>query len=817
MTSWMQHNRIAVHLGILGIVIIFASSVLLIGYDSTAELPPELAVGEPSPATFTADANTAEFPDPDKTEDARQLAENNVPAPFEIDAATSQTVINTINAFYSDLAEGAFGDAPPPETATVPDLIGSNRSAAEDAIEDAGLVPVFGGGVETTDENFVDLVAQQNPVAGSEIEVGQPVTIFVFTLAGASTTTEPPTTTTTTEPGTQDIPRIDVADQVAALSTDYGFVGQEVLLDFVLLHEKDVDRVLDGDDSVFPDMQSTSVSWAGDELTAGIRDAELTTVQNRYLNPATRPPLAIAGIPAEDVDTTHTAMATLVARSLQANEKIDEVQWELDKQAARDAVPEQTTSFSIGDRIANEGEILTSVQVAAIRDLGLYEPEVTLIAPGWALALFGAISMLVFAFLLYRIAPGNIEKTRDVVLVAIIVGLAALTARVPELVAESSHFIGYVMPAVAIGMMAAILFEQRTALLFSIPMAAFTAIATTDITFTVYAGIAAAVPVAFVSAVSTRSQLRMSVVGTAAVVAPVAAALEFLFFYGTENHSPLLAGAWAFGGAIVGGFLAQGLVSFLENAFGVTTTMLLLDLLDRNHPALQELEQKAPGTFNHSMLVGSLAGRAARSIGADPLLAQAAAWYHDLGKTEHPQYFVENQLGYNPHDDLAPEESAAIIRRHVTDGLVLAKKFRIPDDVANGIRMHHGTSLMRYFYHKALTQDPDVDPAEFRHHGEKPRRREMAIVMISDATEAAARAYAQQEQPTEVGLRKLVDDIVTEKLDDGQFDEASLTFGELTTIKNEIVAGLSSYYHARVEYPDFPTSDTQRTAPTEVS
>ncbi len=817
MSTWMQHNRIAVHLGILGIAVIFASAVLLIGYDSTSELPPELGVGEPSPETFRANANTSAFPDDEKTEQAREIAENNVPAPFDIDAATSQTVINSINAFYADLTEGAFGELPPSETATVPNLIGESRSSAEAALENLGLVPTFGGGVETTDENFADLVAQQNPVAGTELEVGSPVTIFVFTLAGTSTTTEPPTTTTTTVLDPDALPRIDVADQVAALSIDYGFVGQEILLDFVLLHEKDIDRVLDGAASVFPDMQRTSIEWAGNELSAGIRDAELTTVQNRYLNPATRPPLAIAGIPEEDVETTHTAMATLVARNLRVNEGIDEAQWEVNKAAARDAVPQQTTSFSIGDTIAVEGEILTSVQVAAIQELGLYEPEVTLIAPGWALALFGAISILVFAFLMYRIAPTNIARTRDVVLMAIILGLAALTARVPGLVGETNHFIGYVMPAVAIGMMAAILFEQRSALLFVLPMAGFTAIATTDITFTVYAAIAAAVPVAFVSAVSTRSQLRMSVLGTAAVVAPVAAALEFLFFYGSDNHSPLLAGAWAFGGAVVGGFLAQGLVSFLENAFGVTTTMLLLDLLDRNHPALQELEQKAPGTFNHSMLVGSLAGRAARSVNADPLLAQAAAWYHDLGKTEHPQYFVENQLGYNPHDELTPEESAEIIRRHVTDGLVLAKKFRIPDDVANGIRMHHGTSLMRYFYHKALTQDPEVDPELFRHHGEKPKRKEMAIVMISDATEAAARAYAQQEQPTEAGLRKLVDDIVTEKLDDGQFDEASLTFGELTTIKREIVAGLSSYYHARVEYPDFPTSETTPVTSSEVS
>lgn len=818
MSAWLEHNRIAVHLGILGLVIIVSSAVLLIGYDSSTDPPPELAEGEPSPQDFRANGNTREIPDPEKTAAAQDAAEAEVPAPFRTDGETTQQVLDQINFFYADLMSGALNEADLPDPATVPDVVDLSEAQAVATLEAAELTAVVSGFRETTDEAFVGQVFRQDPAANTLVEAGSSVNLIVFVLAGTTTTTLPPDTTTTTLIDVDESLRVPDEDQVAELSVAYGFLGQEVLNAFVQLHESDVDRVLAGEASVFSDMQETTIAWAIGELDAGIREEELAGVRTRYLSAEDRPPLPITGIPEDDVETTHDAMAALVAQTLQANERIDQVLWDEQRQAARANVPEQTTSYRLGDPIADEGDILTSVQVAAIVELELYEPEIILVAPEWALAVFAALCILVFGFLLYRIAPKDIERTRNVVLVGIIVGLAALTARIPGLVTDSGHPIGYVMPAVAIGMMAAILFEQRTALLFVLPMAGFTAIATTDITFTVYAAVAAAVPVGFVSAVSTRAQLRASVLGTAAVVAPVGSALEFLFFYGADDHSPLLAGAWAFGGAVIGGFLAQGLVSFLENAFGVTTAMSLLDLLDRNHPALQELEQKAPGTFNHSMLVGSLAGRAARSIGADPLLAQAAAWYHDLGKTEHPQYFVENQLGYNPHDELAPEESAAIIRRHVTDGLELAKKFRIPDDVANGIRMHHGTSLMRFFYHKALTQDPDVDPEAFRHRGEKPKRREMAIVMISDATEAAARSYAQQEQPTEVGLRKLVDDIVTEKLDDGQFDEASLTFGELTTIKNEIVAGLSAYYHARVEYPDFPEAETTSTAtPTEVS
>jgi putative nucleotidyltransferase with HDIG domain len=336
----------------------------------------------------------------------------------------------------------------------------------------------------------------------------------------------------------------------------------------------------------------------------------------------------------------------------------------------------------------------------------------------------------------------------------------------------------------------------------SIPMAGFTAISTGDLAFTVYAAAATVIPVGFVSRVASRRQLRLAVLASAVAAAPLAASVEWLF---TEDSMPLQAALWAFLGALAAGLIAQGLVSFLENAFGITTSLTLLDLLDRNHPALRRIEEAAPGTFNHSMLVGALAGRAARAIGADPLLAQAAAWYHDLGKTEHPQYFVENQFGVsNPHDSLPPEESAAIIRSHVTEGLRLARRFRIPPDVADGIRMHHGDSLMRFFYHKALAQNPDVDPDLFRHHGVRPRQKEMAIVMISDSIEAAARAYSQEEDPTAEGLQRVVDSVVEEKVTDGQLDRSALTFGDLTAVKGELVQALMGYYHARVPYPGFP-------------
>lgn len=799
--------RRTVNVAILAITILSVSVILGIGHESVPDIDPDLTVGRPSPERFVADRTTSEIPDVDKTESARRTAANSVPSPYNINQATSQGVVDAINAFYADLSDVAFLPLPAVLTTQVPDLVGMRIADAEAGAEASGLLLSIVGSVEPPEEPEEPeepedgTIASQVPPPGTTVSEGTNINVVVYVLGTSATTT----TTTVSDTTTTTLPRRGVEEQIAMLLRDNVILPESTIAQFVALHEKDIERVAGGELSVFPEMQATSIQWATDELVVGIRSTtDLNEVQQKYLNPTTRPPVSIVGLDEGDLEETREAIASLVARRLQINETIDETQLAFDREAAREAVSQQTTTYRIGDLIADDGQMLTSVQIAAIQELGLYDPEVKTAVPRSALIIVGIISVLITAFLLARITPKNFERPRRVALLAIILILSAGASRIPEFVARSEHGIGYIIPAIAIGVMASILFDHRTALLLAMPVAGFTAVSTGDIAFTVYAGIAAAIPVAFVSSVSTRAQLRLSVLGSAAIAAPVAAGLEFLF---TPDHTgaiALQAGAWAFVGAVIGGFIGQGLVSFLESAFGVTTTMSLLDLLDRNHPALQLLEEKAPGTFNHSMLVGSIAGRAARSIDADPLLAQAAAWYHDLGKTEYPQYFVENQLGYNPHDDLTPEESAELIRAHVTAGLELASQYRIPEDVADGIRMHHGTSLMRFFYHKALTANPDADAETYRHHGEKPTRKEMAIVMIADATEAAARAYAQSEQPTEEGLSKLVDTIVSEKLDDGQFDESSLTFGELTTIKREVVAALSAYYHARVDYPNFP-------------
>jgi hypothetical protein len=205
-------------------------------------------------------------------------------------------------------------------------------------------------------------------------------------------------------------------------------------------------------------------------------------------------------------------------------------------------------------------------------------------------------------------------------------------------------------------------------------------------------------------------------------------------------------------------------------------------------------------------MVGTLAHAAARAIGANALLARAMAYYHDLGKTENPTFFIENQFGIpNPHDELDPQESAEIVRRHVTDGVALARRFKIPSDVTAAIVSHHGDGVMRFFYEQARGQsEADVNPDDFRHIGHKPRSAETAIVMLADSLEAACRAVFQTEEPTPVAIEKVVNRIIDEKLNDGQLQESPLTLAELTQIRQAFLDSLVGHYHQRIAYPSFP-------------
>jgi len=263
---------------------------------------------------------------------------------------------------------------------------------------------------------------------------------------------------------------------------------------------------------------------------------------------------------------------------------------------------------------------------------------------------------------------------------------------------------------------------------------------------------------------------------------------------------------------VLSSLLAVGSFALLGRLFGILTTMQLLELANPTQPLLRRLLMEAPGTYHHSIMVGNLAERAAEVIGADSLLVRVAAYYHDIGKLERPWAFIENQADTiaNIHDKLNPEQSAKLIAAHVTDGVKLAEKYQLPARIREMIPQHHGTRTISFFYQQAAERTMDeVDAALFTYPGPRPQSREAAILMLSDSTEAAARASRDHSREA---IEHLVERIVRQRLDEGQFDDCNLTLRDLTRIKQSFVTLLTGIYHPRIPYPPSATTESQPTA-----
>jgi putative nucleotidyltransferase with HDIG domain len=249
-------------------------------------------------------------------------------------------------------------------------------------------------------------------------------------------------------------------------------------------------------------------------------------------------------------------------------------------------------------------------------------------------------------------------------------------------------------------------------------------------------------------------------------------------------------------------FLAVFFIYFYEKLFGLVSDVTLLELSNTNSKLLRELNEKAPGTFQHSMQVANLAEAAANEIGANSMLVRTGALYHDIGKMAKPMYFTENQsTGVNPHNVLQPKDSAKIILDHVINGIEIAKKNKLPDRIIDFIRTHHGTSVTYYFYKQELENNPDkeVDIKKFQYQGPIPFSKETAILMMCDSAEAASKSL---KNPTAQSIDNLIDKIIDKQKNDNQFTNSDITFREIEKIKKIIKNKLMNIYHLRVEYPD---------------
>jgi putative nucleotidyltransferase with HDIG domain len=493
----------------------------------------------------------------------------------------------------------------------------------------------------------------------------------------------------------------------------------------------------------------------------------------------------------------------IIRGSLRPTVSIDETATREAREAAADEVAPVLRTFTAFSPIVTVREPVDAVQFAALRQRGLEGAEPWRpIVKALLVALMATAAVSIY-LRTYRRAVWR--SSRRMLLYAILfLGFALTLEAIALLQTNTASGWRYAVPIGAVVMLATILFDPPIGVLTILPATVLVAYTTPGesgpVAFAVLAGLAS---VPLVSRLSSRRQLRRAAWQSTLLYTALAGAVCAVFGDLETARTAVVAGL---ANGLVTAMLVNSALPFLESSFKVVTATGLLDLADRNHPLLRELEQRALGSYNHSILVSTMVDRACRSINADALLGSVAALYHDIGKVRQPWFFVENQFGIaNPHDELEPDVSALIIQEHVTDGIAMARSYRLPPEIVEGIATHHGTTLVSYFHRRAVENagsDAHVDERHYRYKGRKPASKEMAVLMLADCCEGASRAAAQSNRNlSKDDLETIVHMLVAERVDDGQLDESSLTFAELKTVQASFIETLTGVYHPRIAYP----------------
>jgi len=514
------------------------------------------------------------------------------------------------------------------------------------------------------------------------------------------------------------------------------------------------------------------------------------------------------------LDHSYESLAgMLINNYLKPNEIYDPVRTQAAQAAAARALAPVMVSVKSGEKIVGEGEIVTPAEVVELQALGLSRPG-TADAGLAGTALLVALLMAVILFYLYQQNrllfrnSAHLYLLGIVVVLVLAVGKAILAINLSQ--AGFGAMVGYAVPVAAAGMLVTVLLDSRVAVLVATVLAVLVAVmADYQLRFGIVGFIGGITGVVGVSRLSQRTDLvRAGIfVGAASALAT--------FTVGLTAATPvaLLATASLILGAINGvlsSVLTNGALPFLESTFGITSPVRLLELANPNNVLLRRLLTESPGTYHHSIIVGNMAEAAANAVGGDGPLVRAGAYFHDIGKVKRPYFFIENQMnGENPHDKISPSLSTLILTAHVREGVEMAREQKVPQSVVDIIEQHHGTSLITYFYHKALENNrtETLTEEEFRYEGPRPKTREAAIVMLADIVEAAVRSLSN---PTPGRVEGLVRKVIKDKFLDGQLDECDLTFKDLDSIAAAFLHVLSGIFHTRVEYPDLTSQLTER-------
>lgn len=525
----------------------------------------------------------------------------------------------------------------------------------------------------------------------------------------------------------------------------------------------------------------------------------ITTVMSRKLTPAdVAEAEESVGVSAQQLPfdaATRQLVTAVVSNAIAPTLNTEPTATEAARKAAADAVEPVIVARQAGENIVVAGEIVNATDLEIIRRLGMLDQSGSAISLA-ALVALCAIMVFAIGTYLWRHNPRVWASLRDLsIMAALFVGMIWLSRAVLWWRPDISV---YLLPVPMAAMLAALLIGPREGVI----VAVMTSLGGVMLGFSSADAVVASIAwsLAAVVAVSFMTDRRRLFYAGGALIA-TGAALAFLG--GLTSGLSLAEAVRSAGYGAIGGtlsaILGYGMLPFFEYLFGVTTDIRLLELGNPSHPLLRRLMVEAPGTYSHSVMTGNLAEAGAEAVGANALLARVGAYYHDVGKLKRPGFFVENQAGgENPHDGTAPHLSALIITAHVREGVELAREYKLPREVVEIIKQHHGTSLVSYFYNKAAEDDDMVLEADFRYDGERPQSPEAAVVMLADSCEAAVRAV---KKPTTTRIESAVRRVVDGKLADGQLDHADLTLAQIESIVQVYARMLSSVYHPRVEYP----------------
>lgn len=478
---------------------------------------------------------------------------------------------------------------------------------------------------------------------------------------------------------------------------------------------------------------------------------------------------------------------------------------------AAEAIEPVMVQHQRGEILYRRGDVLSSEQYAEVRTETAKYHELASRTERWQprLGLIGLVAVITlflgsFTMIAY---PRIVRNPLRLGALCLLMGIMLATSSLVTAYAPIFLYPAAIGPTLFVAIIVLVAYDQRLALLLSGIQCMLVALALEQgIGFFILLMAGCGAMIAQLREVRHRNSLIRAATGTAAVLGAGTILLGLYEVPGVPGafRDILTLAVAAISTSYGVSFLVLGILPSIERLFDITTGMTLAELRDPKRPLLRQLQQRAPGTYNHSLQVANIAEAAAEAIGADSLLVYVGALYHDIGKINKPEYFVENQAGgLNKHDKLSPAMSLLVIIGHVKNGVELAREYGLPRQLQHFIESHHGTTLVEYFYHAAKvkaesTAQGEVRDVEYRYPGPKPRTKEAAILMLADAVESATRAMAE---PNPSRIENLVRKLSAKRLQDGQFDQCELTFRELALIEDAIISRVLAIYHGRISYP----------------